>query len=89
MAAAALPAPEVTVVFLAYNQEAYVTAAVQSVLAQTGVVAELILSDDASTDRTYEKMAAAVAGYTGPHQVVLRRNAVNQGIDHIVQVVAQ
>jgi len=79
--------PELTVVFLAYQQEAFVAEAVRSVLAQAGVVAEIILSDDASSDGTFRAMSAAVAGYRGPHQVVLRRNKVNQGIDHIVQLV--
>ena len=80
-------APEVSVVFLAYNQEAYVAEAVRSVLAQTEVRAEIILSDDASTDRTYALMSAAAEAYRGPHTVVVRRNQSNQGIDHIVQVV--
>ncbi len=85
--ASGLHPPEVSVIFLAYQQEAFVAEAVRSILAQTGVVAEIILSDDASTDQTYARMAAAAAGYSGPHTVVLRRNTANQGIDHIVQVV--
>ena len=81
------PAPEVSVIFLAYQQEAFVGPAVRSILAQEDVALEIILSDDASTDRTYDVMAAEAARYTGPHTVTVRRNASNQGIDHIVQLV--
>ena len=88
--ARAVPAagkPEVTVIFLAYQQEDYVAEAVRSVLAQEQVAAEVILSDDASTDRTFRIMAAAAEAYRGPHRLVVRRNRKNLGIDHIVQLV--
>ncbi len=72
--------PLLSVLLLVYNQQHTVAQAVASCLAQTGPPVELLLSDDASTDGSYARMAEAVAGYAGPHQVVLNRNPVNLGI---------
>ena len=39
-----------------------------------------MLSDDCSTDGTFEIMRDTVARYTGPHSVILNRNACNLGL---------
>ena len=70
----------VTVVLLACNQAATARAAAQSVLAQTGPPLEIVLSDDASRDGTFEVLAGVAASYRGPHRVRARRNAANLGI---------
>jgi len=44
--------PEVTIVIPAYNHEAYVRSAIESVLGQTCRNFELLVIDDGSTDRT-------------------------------------
>src|SRR5262245_13745301 len=44
--------PVVSVLLTSYNREAYIAEAMESVLAQTFGDIELIVSDDASTDRT-------------------------------------
>ena len=44
--------PAVTVLMTAYNREAFIGAAIESVLAQTWQDFELVIVDDASTDRT-------------------------------------
>jgi succinoglycan biosynthesis protein ExoO len=44
--------PRVSVVMAAYNAENFISRSIQSVLAQTGVVLELLVVDDASTDGT-------------------------------------
>ena len=46
------PVPRVSVLIPARNEEASIVAAVQSVLASTGVDLELLVLDDASTDQT-------------------------------------
>jgi Glycosyl transferase family 2 len=82
-------APLVTVLLLAYNQQATVGAAIAGALAQTYAQVELVISDDASTDATYAAMLAAVADYRGPHRVILNRNPVNLGIGaHLNRMVA-
>ncbi len=57
-------AVKVSVVILSYNQENYITEAIESVLSQRGAfLCEILLSDDGSTDRTPEIMAEYAAKY--------------------------
>lgn len=72
--------PTVTMTLFAYNQEAFIRDAVLGAFAQTYQPLEIILSDDCSTDRTFEIMQDLVDAYRGPHRVVLRRNAQNMGV---------
>lgn len=67
-------------VLLAYNQQDYIAEAVSAALAQEGPPLEIILSDDCSTDRTFEIMQETASDYRGPHQVVLNRNSKNIGV---------
>jgi len=50
------------------------------VLAQTGPPLEIVITDDASVDDTFAVVEAVVADYTGPHTVILNRNAQNLGL---------
>ena len=52
--ASVTPQPRVSVLMTAYNREAYIAAAIESVLAQTMTDFELIVCDDASHDGTVE-----------------------------------
>lgn len=72
--------PSLSYILLTYNQSATVAEAVHSALAQTGVPLEIVITDDASVDDTFAKVKAAVAGYTGPHRVILNHNAQNLGL---------
>jgi hypothetical protein len=65
-----------------WNQADYVAQAVHSALSQAKCRLDLIISDDSSTDGTWERIVAAVHGYSGPHRVRVRRNERNLGIDH-------
>lgn len=86
--AAARP-PRATLLLLAYNQQETVGAAIAGALAQTWPNLEIVVSDDASTDATFVAMQAALAGYSGPHRIVLNRNPVNLGIGaHLNRMVA-
>lgn len=69
-----------TFALAAYNQEAYVAESVASALSQTYTPLEVILSDDASSDSTYEIMSRCVRDYHGPHRVILNRNPSNLGL---------
>ncbi|MBI5137337.1 MAG: glycosyltransferase family 2 protein [Nitrospirae bacterium] len=65
--------PAVSVIIPAYNREGTIARALDSVLAQTLTDLELIVVDDASTDRTAE----VVAAYADP-RVRLLRHATNR-----------
>jgi glycosyltransferase involved in cell wall biosynthesis len=74
----------VTLAVFAFNQQEFIEEAVQAALSQTYCPLQIILSDDFSSDRTFEIMAACVARYSGCHEVVLNRNERNLGIgEHI------
>ena len=74
-------APLVSFVLLTFNQEMYIEEAVKAALQQTYEPLEIIISDDVSTDRTFEIAKAVVDEYRGAHRVILRRNAANMGIN--------
>lgn len=71
--------PLITFALFAYNHERFVAEAVRGALRQTYSPLEILVSDDCSTDRTFEIVQAEVAGYSGPHEVRLNRNEPNLG----------
>ncbi|MEO7916820.1 MAG: glycosyltransferase [Dokdonella sp.] len=80
--------PLVTFALFAYNQEAYVREAVRAALAQDYRPLQIIFSDDASTDRTFELMQEEACACPSGVEIVLNRNELNLGIaNHINQVV--
>lgn len=72
--------PLVTFALFAYNQEEYIRESVEAAFAQTYEPLEIILSDDCSTDRTFEIMREMVKKYAGRHKIILNKNGKNQGI---------
>ena len=79
--------PIVTFAIFTYNQERYIREAVQSAFAQTYEPLEIIISDDCSTDRTFEIINELASEYDGTHSIFVKRNEQNIGtIDHIVNV---
>ena len=72
--------PRVSILLIAYQQQATIARAIGGALAQTYAPLEIVISDDASNDGTFAAMQAAVAGYAGPHRVVLNHNPHNLGI---------
>lgn len=81
--------PLVTFTVVTYNQEKYIADAVRSALAQTYSPLEIIISDDHSTDQTWEIIQKIVANYSGPHVIRLNRNETNLGVTaHIDKVCA-
>lgn len=71
--------PELSVILTAYNQEAYVKEALESVLSQEGLVAEILVSDDCSSDRTFAIVQDIAHAYDGPHHLCIRRTKKNIG----------
>ena len=72
--------PLISLVLLAYNQERFIRGAVGGAIAQCYSPLEIVLSDDASTDQTFNLMERMAATYDGPHRIVLNRNLRNLGI---------
>jgi glycosyltransferase involved in cell wall biosynthesis len=76
--------PLVTFILVAYNHAAYIREAIAGAFAQSYGPMEIILSDDCSTDRTFEIMQDTVRGYDGDKNVVVRQNEKNLGlIEHL------
>jgi glycosyltransferase involved in cell wall biosynthesis len=78
-------APEITVLMPVHNGEAFVRAASESILSQTFQDLELLVVDDASTDRTVE----ILEGLNDPRVRIVRSRerlrfsrALNLGIEH-------
>ena len=81
--------PMASMLLIAYRQADTVGAAIAGALSQTWSPLEIIISDDASPDGTWAAIEQAVAGYAGPHRVVLNRNRRNLGIGaHLSQLAA-
>ncbi len=72
--------PLVTFALFAYNQEKYIREAVEGAFSQTYEPLEIILSDDCSTDRTFEIIQEMAAEYRGPHLVRVLQTPENVGI---------
>jgi len=70
-----MTSPLVTLLLTTYKQEPFVREAVRSALAQDYQPLQIIISDDASPDRTCDVITEETRGYRGPHELQLRRNA--------------
>lgn len=83
--------PLVTFAVIAYNQERFIREAIEGAFAQTYEPLEIVLSDDCSSDGTFEIMQEMATAYKGPHRVVLNRNDPNLGlvphIDRVMELV--
>lgn len=81
--------PKISILLITYNQEETIKAAVLGALAQTYSPLEIIVSDDASIDRTFTEIKRIVDTYTGPHTVITRRNQDNMGIGPHLSLISQ
>jgi hypothetical protein len=81
--------PVASMLVIGFNQSATIDAAIDGAFAQDYTPLEIVLSDDASGDDTFERMQARAAAYRGPHRVILNRNPRNLGIGaHLTQAAA-
>ena len=69
----------VSAVLLTFDCARFVREALDGVLSQEYSPLEILVSDDASTDGTFEILEAEIARYRGPHHVLLRRRRTNSG----------
>lgn len=72
--------PLVTFALFAYNQERYIREAIEGAFSQTYQPLEIILSDDCSSDRTFQIMKEMATAYNGPHEVRAVRTDHNMGV---------
>ena len=74
--------PLVSYIMPCYQQEQFIAEALESVLKQTYRPLEIVVSDDCSTDRTFDMIEQACDQYDGPHKVIVNRNRRNLGIEN-------
>ncbi len=71
--------PSVTFALFAYNQNKYIQAAVTAALEQSYSPLEIIISDDCSTDNTFEIIENLARNYDGPNTLIITKNSENLG----------
>ncbi len=80
-------APAISMLMPLYRQQPYVAAAIRSVLGQRDVVAEIVISDDASGDETFDIACATVRDWLAnnetQHRIVMRRGSERLWRDHL------
>lgn len=79
--------PLITFALVAFNQDRFIKEAVEGAFSQTYSPLEIILSDDCSSDMTFDIMKQMAENYSGPHKIILNRNNRNLGIgSHINRI---
>jgi glycosyltransferase involved in cell wall biosynthesis len=82
--------PLVSFILISYNQEKFIREAVIAALNQEYSQLEIIISDDHSSDSTFEIIKEIASDYSGPHNLVINRNAKNLGLArHFSSMVAR
>jgi cellulose synthase/poly-beta-1,6-N-acetylglucosamine synthase-like glycosyltransferase len=76
-------------VLLTYNQESYIRAAIAGALSQDYANLEIVISDDSSTDGTFDIVREMAQAYKGRHHVIVNRTRRNMGlIPHFYEALA-
>lgn len=79
--------PLVTFALFAYNQEKYIREAVEGAFSQTYQRMEIILSDDCSTDSTFDILNEMASNYRGSKKIIVRKTEKNRGtLLHVADV---
>jgi glycosyltransferase involved in cell wall biosynthesis len=85
--------PQISIVMPVYNCEEFVSDAVVSILSQQEVVAEILISDDASTDNTfgvaYKTVVDYISQFGTKHTVSMRIGSLRLVRDHLHLIVNQ
>lgn len=79
--------PLVTFALITYNQEEYIKSALNGALSQTYSPLEILISDDNSSDKTFEIIEMEIKKYSGPHSIIINKNKENLGlIGHVNKI---
>lgn len=71
--------PLVSITVGTYNQEKFIKECIESVISQTYTPLEIIIGDDASTDKTSIIINSILETYDGPHNIEFIQNEKNLG----------
>jgi hypothetical protein len=74
---------ECSILFPVWNGAKFLDESLPSVLKQQQVRAEIIVSDDCSSDESLQKIMAIVSAYQGPHDVVVLKTSARAEFDHV------
>lgn len=77
-----MDAPLASLLLLSYQHEAFIADAVRSALNQTYSPLQIVISDDCSSDATWDIITRECKGYAGPHQILLNRNPERLYLKH-------
>jgi len=78
-----------TFLLLTFKHERFVRDAVRAALAQDHHPLDILISDDASPDRTFDIVRKETGAYGGPHRVRLNRNERRLGsVEHLAKIMA-
>jgi glycosyltransferase involved in cell wall biosynthesis len=81
--------PRVSILLMTYHHERFIGEAIFGVLSQDYDNLEIIISDDCSSDATWEIIKKKVGEYQGNHDVVIHRNEKNLGfVSHFNQILS-
>lgn len=69
-----------SLILFTYNQEKFVSQAVNAALSQKCDPIEILITDDCSKDKTFDIVQDTVKNYKGPHKILLNRNNKNLGL---------
>jgi glycosyltransferase involved in cell wall biosynthesis len=75
-----VPTPFISVIFVSYQQKAFVGEALRSILQQDYPAFEVIIGDDGSQDGTREVIAQELARYRGPAKITFFPATANLGL---------
>jgi hypothetical protein len=82
-------APTVTFLLRTYNQERFIREAVWSAFAQDYHPLQIVITDDASSDRTYDRIVEEVERYRGPHEILINRNTHRiRSVEHLTHAMS-
>lgn len=80
--------PRVTFLILTRNQERFIAEAIDSALAQDYDALEIIVSDDCSTDGTWQIVNEKLGADSSPHEITIRREPRTVGtLAHLLRAV--
>lgn len=71
---------KITLSIMCYNQERFIDDTLRGAFSQDYPKLDIVVSDDNSSDRTFEMIRKAVDAYDGPHNVTINRNQPNLGL---------
>jgi pyruvyltransferase len=72
--------PLVSFCLFTYNQEQFIGEAIEGAFSQDYDNLEIIISDDSSTDSTWDIIQEKAKNYSGKHKLIINRNIPNLGL---------